>query len=60
VLRQVLYRPYRDDRPVIDPDIAAELRLHFQDEVRRLDALLDRPVAQQWGYSTPAEPATSA
>jgi hypothetical protein len=33
LVRQVLYRPYRDDRPTIDPDLAAELRLGFVDEV---------------------------
>lgn len=56
LVRQALYRPYRDDRPVIDPALAAELRLDFVDEVRRLDSMLGRPVSQQWGYAVPSQP----
>ena len=51
VVRQALYRPYKDDRPVIDPALAAELRLGFTEEVHRLDAMLGVPVSRQWGYS---------
>jgi hypothetical protein len=51
MVRQALYRPYRDDRPTIDPAVAAELRLGFADEVLRLDSLLDRPVAATWRYA---------
>lgn len=50
VLRQALYRPYRDDRPTIDPATAAELRDNFAPEVKRLDAMLDTAVSQRWGY----------
>jgi hypothetical protein len=55
LLRQALYRPYRDDRPVLDPATVAELRLRFVDEVHRLDSLLERPVAQLWGYGGPSQ-----
>jgi hypothetical protein len=51
MVRQALYRPYRDDRPTIDPAVAAELRLGFADEVLRLDSLLGRPVAAMWRYA---------
>ena len=51
MVRQALYRPYREDRPTIDPAVAAELRLGFADEVLRLDSLLGRPVAATWGYA---------
>jgi hypothetical protein len=54
VVRQALYRPYGEDRPTIDPAIAAELRAGFADEVRRLDTMLGRPVAAQWGYAVPS------
>ena len=51
VVRQALYRPYKDDRPVIDPALASELRLGFTEEVHRLDGLLGVAVSRQWGYS---------
>jgi hypothetical protein len=57
LVRQVLYRPYRDDRPTIDPAVAAELRLGFADEVLRLDSMLGRPVSGIWGYSGAPQPA---
>jgi len=50
VLRQTLYRSYRDDRPTVDPALAAELRHTFHPEVVELDALLGVPVAARWGY----------
>jgi hypothetical protein len=59
LLRRALYRSYRDDRPTIDPALAAELRRGFADEVLRLDALLGRPVSQRWGYSSTSQPASS-
>lgn len=55
-VRNALYRPYHDDRPTIDPAMAAELRRGFQDEVARLDTMLGRPVAARWGYAV-ASPA---
>ena len=58
LVRQALYRPYRDDRPTVDPVLAAELRLGFVDEVLRLDAMLGKPVSQRWGYSSSAQPAS--
>jgi hypothetical protein len=57
LVRQALYRPYRDDRPTIDPALAAELRVGFVDEILRLDSMLGRPVSQGWGYSTSTRPA---
>lgn len=51
VVRQALYRSYKDDRPTVDPALAAELRREFALEVSALDALLDRPVASRWGYA---------
>lgn len=50
LVRQALYRSYRDDRPTVDPALAAELRLGFVDEVLRLDAMLGKPISQRWGY----------
>ncbi len=58
LVRQALYRPYKDDRPTVDPAQAAELRLGFADEVRSLDAMLGRPVSSTWGYSGFPQPAT--
>jgi hypothetical protein len=49
-LRQALYRPYREDRPQVDPGFAAELRRGFASEVTELDTLLGVPVSQRWGY----------
>lgn len=51
LLRQALYRPYRDDRPTIDPELAVQLRASFTEEVLALDSLLGTPVAQRWGYA---------
>ncbi|MFY9915406.1 MAG: sulfotransferase domain-containing protein [Nocardioidaceae bacterium] len=50
VLRSALYRSYTDDRPTLDPAIAAELRSEFAPEVARLDSLLGHQVSQRWGY----------
>jgi hypothetical protein len=50
MLRQVLYRPYADDRPSLDPAVAEDLKRSFAPEVHRLDRLLDAPVAERWGY----------
>jgi hypothetical protein len=49
-VRSALYRPYGDDRPVLDPATAARLRERFEPEVHRLDDLLGRQVSKQWGY----------
>jgi hypothetical protein len=49
-VRSALYRPYGDDRPVLDPATAARLREQFEPEVHRLDDLLGRQVSKQWGY----------
>jgi hypothetical protein len=57
LVRQALYRPYKDDRPTVDPALAAELRLGFADEVLRLDSMLGRPVSGIWGYSGAPQPA---
>lgn len=58
-LRQALYRPYKNDRPTVDPGLAAELRRGFADEVARLDDLLGIDVSGRWGYG-PARSASSA
>jgi len=50
VVRSALYRQYRDDKPRLDPSVAAELRTAFADEGARLDTLLGRPVSDMWGY----------
>lgn len=50
VIRQLLYRPYADDRPTMDPGLGAELRNGFAGEVDALDGLLGLPVSRRWGY----------
>ena len=55
-LRQALYRPYRDDRPTIDPALAADLRRQFAAEVTELDVLLGMPVSVRWGYRDTSGP----
>ena len=60
VVRQALYRPYRDDRPTIDPALAEELRRDFTDEVLRLDSMLGRGVSERWGYSSRPRAAADA
>ena len=50
LLRSALYRPYKDDKPRLDEREARDLRHVFADEVARLDGLLGRGVAEQWGY----------
>jgi len=52
VVRSALYKQYRDDKPRLDPDLGAQLRHGFADEVSRLDDLLGRPVSEVWGYSS--------
>jgi hypothetical protein len=49
-VRSALYKQYRDDKPRLDPDLGADLRRGFADEVSRLDTLLGRPVSAVWGY----------
>jgi hypothetical protein len=52
MVRSVLYRQFRDDRPRLDPALGAELRRGFADDVARLDELLGRPVSERWGYTS--------
>jgi len=52
VVRSALYKQYRDDKPRLDPVVAAELRQGFADEVARLDELLGQPVSVRWGYTS--------
>jgi hypothetical protein len=52
VVRSALYKQYRDDKPRLDPVVAAELRQGFGDEVARLDELLGLPVSVRWGYTS--------
>jgi Sulfotransferase family len=52
LLRQALYRSYADDRPTIDPALAAELRRGFAPEIAELDGLLGAPVGRRWGYAS--------
>ena len=54
-VRQVLYRPYADDRPTPDADTLARLRKGFADEVADLDALLGVPVSRRWNYENPTQ-----
>jgi hypothetical protein len=51
VVRQLLYRPYADDRPQLDPVVAEQLRRVFAPEVEALAPLLGVPVAARWGYA---------
>lgn len=46
-LRQALYRPYTDDRPTLDPAIAARLREGFAQEIAELDGLLGVSVSRR-------------
>jgi Sulfotransferase domain len=52
MVRSALYKPYRDDKPSLDPAVGAELRNRFADEVAALDELLGRPVSDRWGYGS--------
>lgn len=58
-VRQALYRPYGDDRPVLDAATAARLREYFADEVAALDQLLGGSVSHRWGYATPSAPSAT-
>jgi hypothetical protein len=51
VVRQLLYRPYADDRPQLDPVVAEQLRRVFAPEVEALAPLLGSSVAVRWGYA---------
>lgn len=51
LVRQMLYRPYADDRPTMDPAVASALRDRFADEVLALDTMLGQPVSRRWGYT---------
>jgi hypothetical protein len=51
VIRQLLYRPYADDRPELDPVVAEELRRVFAPEVEALAPLLGSSLAARWGYA---------
>jgi hypothetical protein len=51
VIRQLLYRPYADDRPQLDPVVAEELRRVFAPEVEALAPLLGSSLAARWGYA---------
>jgi hypothetical protein len=52
MVRSALYKQYRDDKPRLDPALAAELLSGFAAEVARLDVMLGRPVSERWGYTT--------
>ena len=60
LVRQALYRPYKDDRPTVDPALAAELRRDLADEVLRLDSMLGRPISELWGYTSASQPGADA
>jgi len=50
-IRHALYRPYtKDDRPQLDPQIAAQLKAEYAPEVQALDSLLGTSTASRWGY----------
>ena len=52
VVRSALYKQYRDDKPRLDPELGADLRRGFAEEVARLDILLGRSVSEVWGYDS--------
>jgi hypothetical protein len=54
-VRQMLYRPYANDRPVPPPAVVAELRRQFRDEVIQLDELVGTPVSERWQYGEPSK-----
>ena len=54
VVRNALYRPYREERPSLDPALAELLRRGFAQEMAELDRLLGTPVSSRWGYSPSA------
>jgi hypothetical protein len=58
-VRQMLYRPYADDRPVPAPAVVAELRRQFRDEVTQLDELLGMPVSDRWEYDERSDTSAS-
>jgi hypothetical protein len=58
VVRQTLYRPYKDDKPTMAQDTAQDLRGVFAPDVLDLDVLLGREISRRWGYSA-ARPASS-
>jgi hypothetical protein len=49
-LRQLLYRPYSDDRPTVPSATAEQLREMVAPEVGDLDNLLNLAVSSRWGY----------
>ncbi len=50
-IRQALYRPYtEEDRPRLDPQVAAQLKAEYAPEMRTLDSLFDVPISARWGY----------
>jgi hypothetical protein len=58
-VRQLLYRPYSDDRPAPPPTVVAELRRQFQVEVTQLDEILGTPVSDRWSYGEPSKPSAA-
>jgi hypothetical protein len=60
LVRNLLYKQYTpQDKPKMNPITKKNLKIHFRDEVFRLDALLGFPVSDGWGYSDYAsEPAS--
>jgi Sulfotransferase domain len=58
LVRQALYRPYADDRPVPDADTANQLRRVFAPQVAELDNTLDLSVSRRWGYDSSDERST--
>lgn len=51
-IRQALYRPYTaEDRPQLDPGVAAQLKAEYAPEVRSLDSLVNVPISARWGYA---------
>jgi hypothetical protein len=52
VVRQTLYRPYREDKPTMAPDTAQDLRRVFAPDVHDLEVLLGRDISRRWGYAS--------
>jgi hypothetical protein len=50
LVRQMLYRPFASDRPVMEAATEERLRAEFAEEVEALDAMLGRPISRRWRY----------
>jgi hypothetical protein len=49
-VRNILYRPYGDDKPTIKPETAAQLRETFRSELELLDKVAGTNLAARWSH----------